>query len=340
MNSYQYRIKSLVKKYLNNNCTVEEIEELFEYSKTHPEDTIWEEAIDLNAQNEILANEELPISELTSRSMRLSVLSRLQAKKYFNLSTHHWYTNHFFKVAAIFLMVAVCLGVFYFSSLKSNEIIIRTSFGEIRRITLPDNSLVVLNANSELKYNKTWTANEIRTVYLKGEAFFNVIHHINNQKFQVHTSTHVQINVLGTEFNVNDRRDRTQITLQSGNIRLNLEEVKNLHDSTNVVMHPGEYVAVDDARKTLIRKKKIDSNVYTSWKSKQFIFKETALRDILYVLEDNYGVEAIVKDSLVLQETFTATYPAHNVDVLLKALSKSFKITFKTSKNDKRSRGQ
>lgn len=68
---------------------------------------------------------------------------------------------------------------------KNQEISVQAGFGQIQQVTLPDNSLVYLNGNSKLIYNRNWQGKE-RKVWLGGEAFFNVVHIKDHQKFTVH----------------------------------------------------------------------------------------------------------------------------------------------------------
>jgi hypothetical protein len=45
-----------------------------------------------------------------------------------------------------------------------------------KRITLPDNSLVTLNANSSISYHRAWAWQNIREVWVSGEVYLNVTH--------------------------------------------------------------------------------------------------------------------------------------------------------------------
>jgi ferric-dicitrate binding protein FerR (iron transport regulator) len=71
---------------------------------------------------------------------------------------------------------------------------------------LPDNSTVILNANSSLRYQENWEAELLREVWVDGEAFFSVVHTHNHQRFRVNVTDDLKVEVLGTEFNVKDRR--------------------------------------------------------------------------------------------------------------------------------------
>ena len=95
-----------------------------------------------------------------------------------------------------------------------------TRYGETQTILLPDSSTVLLNANSRLTLSTDWT--DTREVWLEGEAFFRVrkIKRITSPasaehvKFIVRTDR-LNVEVLGTEFNVRQRSEKTAVLLKS-----------------------------------------------------------------------------------------------------------------------------
>src|ERR1700761_9096833 len=65
---------------------------------------------------------------------------------------------------------------------------IRTGYGEIKNILLPDSSVVILNANSSMRIPQQWTESGGRQVWLEGEAYFQVQKQLSAaRKFVVHT---------------------------------------------------------------------------------------------------------------------------------------------------------
>ena len=111
-----------------------------------------------------------------------------------------------------------------------------TTFGEWKTITLPDGSVVELNANSLLTITKHWSENNNRTVWLTGEAFFKVKKIPSTKcKFIVKTKD-LKVEILGTSFNVNSRFDQTEVFLEEGKVKLYLGNTKEY-------MAPGEFIA-------------------------------------------------------------------------------------------------
>ena len=79
---------------------------------------------------------------------------------------------------------------------------------------LPDGSVVYLNHNSAIKYDKEFDS---RVIELNGEAFFNV--KADGSTFLV-TTEFGDIKVIGTEFNVKTVADRIEVDVKSGLVEL------------------------------------------------------------------------------------------------------------------------
>jgi len=136
-----------------------------------------------------------------------------------------------------------------------------THHGEKQKIILPDGSRVFLNSNSTLAYNHDWKDSEKRKVRLSGEAFFQVrekAHKGRKVKFVVMTKN-IEVEVVGTEFDVNTRNEQTQVFLNSGRVNLKIPEKQQ-----TVPMHPGEIMEYDPATGRLINRKSGQSSLI-SW---------------------------------------------------------------------------
>jgi len=194
----------------------------------------------------------------------------------------------------------------------------RTAFGETKTILLPDSSTVILNSNSLLSIHSNWTTSGVREVWLDGEAFFSVVHKVNNQPFKVKTGKEVDIEVLGTTFNVY-HRNQTKIVLNSGRIQLSLpSETAN----KKIVMKPGELVEYDEKKYV---KRSVDPKIYTAWTEHNLVLNHTSLREMLQMIKDNYGLEVEVKESL-LDQTISGSMPVNGEMELLQQIGKAFRL--------------
>jgi ferric-dicitrate binding protein FerR (iron transport regulator) len=196
-----------------------------------------------------------------------------------------------------------------------------TAFAQTQTITLPDKSVVTLNANSTLKFSRNWS-DKHREVWLQGEAFFNVTNKQDGKtKFTVHT-TSLDIEVLGTSFNVNNRRRNTTVVLNSGKVKLKTGQIDN---TDSLIMVPGEQVVFSEEKFAFTRKN-VNPENFSSWIHQKLIFENTPLSQIAHLLEDNYGFQVRFGQPDMAQRKFTATIPAGNINTLLTAISESFNI--------------
>jgi ferric-dicitrate binding protein FerR (iron transport regulator) len=236
---------------------------------------------------------------------------------------HHKVILRFAAVfACIFLFSGLIYSLYYADHLQSYS----TEFGEIESVTLPDQSVVVLNGNSTLKYYPNWDTDDDREVWLDGEGFFSVVHTRNHSKFVVHTSEDFNVQVLGTEFNVYNRKRGTRVVLNSGKVRLNIRD----HDNIN--LQPGQLAEFKDnpAKYTI---KEVDPDLYSSWKNKKFTFKNTDLREVIIILEEVYGLSVMVQDKKFLNQKISGSVPGDDLDNLLFGLSETIDLKIKREGN-------
>ncbi|WPP51908.1 FecR family protein [Catalinimonas niigatensis] len=230
-------------------------------------------------------------------------------------------------VAATILIGVLCASIFMWFLLKGQQIHHVTEYGEMKTIVLPDNSIVKLNANSSLTFNDSWDG-ESREVWLNGEAYFSVMHKADNQKFLVHVD-HLRIEVLGTEFNVSNRREKARVVLSSGKVKLDYEGKKDTKAPIQpIIMEPGEMVEMSApfAQNKQFLKRKVDTERFTSWRNNQLIFKDTPIKEVVYALQDQFGIDIIIKEQQVTEHNYTGTIPLDNIDIFFTTLSKSFNV--------------
>ncbi|TRX58241.1 DUF4974 domain-containing protein [Fulvivirga sp. M361] len=271
--------------------------------------------------------------EVSARFAELNTSIENRATKH--ITSISWKT--LYRAAAIFIGVAAIGLALWNSAIFSNQKEHRTDFGEIASVTLPDGSEVLLNGNSTLIHSKSWSENEPREVWLKGEAFFNVNKQLKKDKdgnpvsfvkFIVHASD-LNVQVIGTEFNVRDRRGETYVVLNSGEVEL----IKAITTDTSVIsMVPGEMVKTIKGFASF-EKKKVDPEKYISWTGNKLIFDATPLDEIILILEDTYGFKTHLKDASLTDKKLTGELSVESADDLINALS--IALSIKITRKDK-----
>lgn len=229
---------------------------------------------------------------------------------------------NFPRMAACMSGVLVIVAGFFFlkSRATSDSVTYQTGYGESATYVLPDSTVITLNGNSKIIHREGWDNETVREVWLEGEAFFDVKHKgaSGNARFVVHTPG-MDVEVLGTEFNVFNRKDRANVVLNSGRVKVSIASPK---DTSTVLMMPNE--SLEFSRKDLtVSKKIVKAEMLTSWRNRVLVFENTPLSTVGEMIENTYGLEVIFKDNVDVTEGLAGTIPCENLDVLLDVLAKS-----------------
>ena len=231
--------------------------------------------------------------------------------------------------AAVSVLLLVTGSLFFYQRHAAPEpVSLHTDFGQTRRVILPDQSVVTMNGNTSIRYFEHWQADKPRQVWVEGEAFFEVVHTANHQRFQVHLPGKMNVEVLGTRFNVYTRKTKTKVVLNEGSIQMRVSD----HPGNHLMMKPGEMFFADTQTKSFY-KKEVNAQAQSSWRTEKLIFEGTTLAEIAQILKDTYGLEVEIRDRDLQQQRVSGTIPGRNADTILKGLSGLFdlKITRKAN---------
>ncbi|MEH6304167.1 DUF4974 domain-containing protein [Olivibacter sp. CPCC 100613] len=238
----------------------------------------------------------------------------------------------FWAVAASIALV-FGLAILYYSarSIKSSApevqqlVEIKTNFGEKKKITLPDRSLIYLNAGSVLRYTNTYNEKN-REVELVGEAFFEVAPD-RTRPFVVRSQA-LRTYVLGTSFNVRafDNDEHLFVALITGSVRVD-------HGSSSSLLKPGEKINYDKLTEEC-RVSPIDEKDYWGlWRQEVLAFNGQRFAEVVSLLEKWYGVEIHVNNKSLLNRRFTGEFKDLPINRVLDMLSKSSSFSYRIEKN-------
>ncbi|WP_303319092.1 FecR family protein [Flavivirga abyssicola] len=177
--------------------------------------------------------------------------------------------------------------------LSFNKLIV--PFGKRSKVILSDGSVVHLNAGTKFVFPKKFTSNE-RTVFLSGEAFFEVS--ANKEKpFVVKTiEEQISIEVLGTKFNVSAYPIDSDIltVLTEGKV---VVSEKKIFSTQKTILKPGQ-LASWNKNKESINVKEVNTDNYTSWTSGLLYFESESIINIVRKIERFYNVKIIFENGV------------------------------------------
>ena len=207
---------------------------------------------------------------LNKEEVYLKILENIEQKK----DTKKTIVRPLFskKLFAVAASLALLISFFYFNFQNVES---STSYGELLEISLPDNSSVILNAQSTITYNKKdWNTN--RVLKLEGEAFFKVE---KGSTFTVETNEGT-ITVLGTQFNILEDANFLKVECYEGKVKVESgDEIVFLTKGKTFTKLKNEIKTGD---------KKIKEN--PNWIQGESVFTSVPLKVVLKSLENQYNV--------------------------------------------------
>ncbi len=229
-----------------------------------------------------------------------------------------------YSLVALLILVLAGSGWFFYQWQQDPALVaLQTTYGQKRTVFLPDGSEVTLNANSTLRYRPDWPEHQNRQVWLDGEAFF----HVSKRrvagrpvKFTVQAGR-LAVEVLGTQFNVFHRVEKTQVVLEEGKVRLRSAETsKPLLDMT-----PGETVVYSQTDRLLSRQR-VDPQLYDAWRTNRLVFDNTPLSEVADIIRHTYGKSVTFTHPDLMSRRLSGTIPSDDLGRLTKALARAFDL--------------
>ena len=187
-----------------------------------------------------------------------------------------------------------------------------------KEIILPDGSIVVLNSESTISYPKTFAGNE-RRVALVGEAFFDVTKN-QEQPFIIETKN-AEIKVLGTSFNVNAHLPDNQVEIF---VKTGLVKISDNRDvNKKILIKPGDVGLITNKNLSKILNKDLNR---ISWKTKEIIFHEDNLSNVIQTLNKVYNTNISCIDQNILDLPYTVTFRDQEIDSILNVICMTFDL--------------
>lgn len=284
----------LIKRWLDNELTVAE-ESTFKNLEEYKFLTALTKDLK-EAKLQFNYNEELAFSKLKDKiAIKKGKKTKIVSLKFIT------------KIASIFILGISIL--FYFTNKKT----ITTQIGETKVYILPDSSRVTVDALSNIKLKRfNWD----RNIALNGEAYFEVK---KGKKFIVNTKQG-SIRVLGTKFNIIERKDYFEIICYEGSVLVTA-------NNREKILKPGEsYLVIE---KKIIETKKLQKNI-SNWINNKSFFRKTPIKYVLKEFERHYNIKIIANFNT--NELFTGSFIHDNKKLALKTITLPLNLNISSTK--------
>lgn len=282
---------TLLHKYLNNDISPEEFQQL-------KDSELYNDYLIIASASEKLETPAFPEERVWQNIQK----AKQNKPKVISLQ---W--KNLLRYAAV---VAVIVSVFLFFNTPVKSI--ESGIAEQKSFALPDQSEVVLNAETKVSYNtKKW--NENRALTLDGEAYFSVA---KGKTFEVETPQGT-VQVLGTRFNVQSRKDHFHVSCYEGvvNVKFNTQNIQ-LTEGKSVIIEAGNVVA-----------QPLISVSQPGWMFQESTFENTRIGLVLEELKRQYKIR-LTLNNIDENIRFTGAVTHKNLESALKTICLPLQLNY------------
>ncbi|WP_200976025.1 FecR family protein [Echinicola sp. 20G] len=200
--------------------------------------------------------------------------------------------------------------------------------GQKLKLRLPDQTFVILNANSSLSYSSEF-GKEIREVSLKGEAFFEVASD-KEHPFKVRTESLVTT-ALGTAFNTYSRDGDVKVALTEGKVKV--EQLGPSNGDNEVLLVPGQMASFTSEENYMLQVEAFEPLKVMAWKEGRIRFKSQKLKDVVENLEQWYSIDIELGKGVKASRKVSGLFDNESLENILNGLSFSLGFKYEIQEN-------
>lgn len=293
------RIQYLLSQYESNNCSREEMEELFYYiynsrdndnalkklvhqvyediRKNHPSFTY------VDKQGKLISTDPEELHVLTGQPN----FDRQVLKKY---------TRFVILGGVIIISILAGIGIKRFSDINAAEDESMNTLtkkfsqrSEQKSFILTDSTQVWLNASSSIEFPDKFSGNS-REVFLKGEAFFK-IRQVPGKPFVIHAGKVTARSIGATSCNFKAYKDENESIISVSQGRISVERA----DKPVAELTVGREAKIGKMDRSVLQKN-IEVGKIAAWQWGELIYDEVMLTDLVADLERVYNAKITITD--------------------------------------------
>jgi transmembrane sensor len=223
---------------------------------------------------------------------------------------------YWFSSAAAIILLSIGFWMYQHRNPLTNVI---AEKGTHKEFQLPDGSLVSINAESKMAFEKNKFSQK-RYLTLEGEAFFKVQH---GKVFTIHTQF-ANVKVLGTSFDVLAREKAFKVSCVTGKVLV-------YSDNQSIIIYPGESIVSTNNKLIKYTDKNIE--LVSDWRQGKFYFENISLNLVFKELERQFNVNIILPETD--NKFFTGEFNNKNLADALDIICIPMDLTYEIDNNNK-----
>lgn len=309
------RIEELYQQYLSGQLSQADFEQLQHDVTTVSDEELW----DIMCDNYSMTAETAKMNCETQQRMLKNIHAKIKRKKLYALA------YECLRYASMLVLIVSLVGGSYWWLTSStaptpNYTYVSVLPGNKSKLTLPDGTSVTLNGNSQLRYDVEPKKHR-EVVLMKGEAYFDVAKDANCP-FRVHVND-MQIEVLGTQFNVRLNEDAIETALFSGAVQLSSDSLLQdyqLRPGKKSIYRPVSHqITICDN----------DGLTDARWKDGYLAFNSLPFSKVLQEIENWYGVKFQLRNQHLANDKLTGAFYKETLESVLISLSMQYGFKYR-----------
>lgn len=299
------RLRYLFKRYLDNTCSREELEEFFEVvSKASHDDALRDLVKDVYAG---LPKTSSPLNYVDEKGQL--VINEPEWIKSPAETRRESVSGGRRTAIASMLFVAVVAVLFIFKPWQREPARTRiissltqktTDRSEYKYLLLHDGTEVWLNAASSLKFPDHFDNNK-REVFLSGEAYFDV-KHAEETPFIIHTGP-ISTLVVGTAFNIKAYPNQKSVVVSVSRGKVKVSR----RDNTVATLTTGQQVKVEQVGEAVVERS-IPADRIAAWQEGNMVYDDETLSDIIRDIERVYNATIKVENQSMMDVKLSTSF--------------------------------
>ncbi|MEM0912525.1 MAG: FecR domain-containing protein [Pseudomonadota bacterium] len=237
----------------------------------------------------------------------------------------------FYIASSLALAILIISALYFIPSTEDATSVARyiaeyqTEKGQTKAITLPDESVIRLGADSTI--HTRFTATERTVSLLSGEAFFDVISD-PDRPFKVEADQ-MRATVTGTEFNIHRRSRYVSLAIAEGSVTVDYGKKAELQ------LFAGQSVS---ATKTsgLSTIKTIPIQNVATWRSNRLLYNNASLEEIIYDANrySTIPITISISPEKMQKIRIRGSFSASDINGMLTSISEVYSLTIDRSHPD------
>ena len=232
-------------------------------------------------------------------------------------------TTGWWRIAASVVLVTVLGYLLWTNVFEAKSITVLAQYSG-QEIMLPDSSVVTLNKNASISYPRNFSRGS-RMVEMTGEAFFEVTRNVNKPFIVKMGLSNVE--VLGTSFNINARKDndRIEVVVNTGKVRFT-----NTTSKEAVILTKGEKGVLMKSNNSIAKAPNDDVN-FMAWKTRKIVFDDVELDEVIQTLNKLYEAHVSFSTDVSKDCKVTVTFDNQSLDAILSVLEVTLDLEYRKS---------